>query len=36
MKIPQRLLEALRYDLMAQDDWDVRPAPGCHIALNSS
>jgi hypothetical protein len=35
-KIPQRLLEALRYYLLAQADFDVRAAAGCHIGLNSS
>ncbi len=35
-KIPQRLLEALRYYLLAQADFDVRAAARCHISLNSS
>lgn len=35
-KIPQRLLEALRYYLLSQVDGDVRAAARCHIALNSS
>jgi len=35
-KIPQRLLEALRYYLLAQTDFDVRAAARCHIGLNSS
>jgi len=29
-------LEALRYYLLAQADFDVRAAAGCHIGLNSS
>lgn len=35
-KIPQRLLEALRYYLFPQADFDVVVAARCHIALNSS
>jgi len=35
-KIPQRLLEALRYYLLAAADFDVAAAARCHIALNSS
>jgi len=35
-KIPQRLLEALRYYLLLQADFDVRAASRCHISLNSS
>lgn len=35
-KIPQRLLEALRYFLLAAADFDVRTAARCHISLNSS
>ena len=35
-KIPQRLLEALRYYLLAEADFDVRTAARCHIGLNSS
>ena len=35
-KIPQRLLEALRYYLLAEADFDVRIAARCHIGLNSS
>lgn len=35
-KIPQRLLEALRYYLLPQSDFDVRAAARCHISLNSS
>jgi len=35
-KIPQRLLEALRYYLLSETDSDLRAAARCHIALNSS
>ena len=35
-KIPQRLLEGLRYYLMAQADADMGAAAACHIGLNSS
>lgn len=35
-KIPQRLLEGLRYYLMAPADADVGAAAACHIGLNSS
>jgi hypothetical protein len=35
-KIPQRLLEALRYYLLAPSDFDVTAAARCHIGLNSS
>ena len=35
-KIPQRLLEALRYYLLAEPDFDVGAAARCHISLNSS
>lgn len=35
-KIPQRLLEGLRYYLMAEADFDVQAASRCHISLNSS
>jgi hypothetical protein len=35
-KIPQRLLEALRYYLLPDADFDVQAARRCHISLNSS
>jgi hypothetical protein len=35
-KISQRLLEALRYYLLAEADFDVQAARHCHISLNSS
>ena len=35
-KIPQRLLEAFRYYLLPQTDFDIAPAARCHIGLNSS
>jgi hypothetical protein len=35
-KIPQRLLEAFRYYLLQEADFDVAAATGCHISLNSS
>jgi hypothetical protein len=35
-KIPQRLLEAFRYYLLPETDFDVAAAARCHIALNSS
>jgi hypothetical protein len=35
-KIPQRLLEVLRYYLLAEADFDVRAAARRHIGLNSS
>ncbi|MEK7675657.1 MAG: hypothetical protein AAB676_07475 [Verrucomicrobiota bacterium] len=35
-KIPQRLLEALRYYLLAETDFDVQAAARCHIGLDSS
>jgi hypothetical protein len=35
-KIPQRLLEAFRYYLLPEADFDVQAAARCHIALNSS
>ena len=35
-KIPQRLLEALRYYLLVEADFDVGAAARCHIGLNSS
>jgi hypothetical protein len=35
-KIPQRLLEAFRYYLLAAADFDVQTAARCHISLNSS
>lgn len=35
-KIPQRLLEALRYYCFAEADFDVEIARSCHIALDSS
>jgi hypothetical protein len=35
-KIPQRLLEALRYYGFADADFEVERARGCHIALDSS
>jgi len=34
--IPRRLLEALRYYLLAEADFDVQAATRCHIGLNSS
>ena len=34
-KIPQRLLEAFRYYLLAEH-FDAQPAKRCHISLNSS
>ena len=35
-KIPQRLLEALRYYYFCETDFDVELARKCHIALDSS
>jgi hypothetical protein len=35
-KIPQRLLEAFRYFLLLEVDFDVKAAARCHISLNSS
>ncbi len=35
-KIPQRLLEALRYYLLPEADFDPQAAQRCHISLNSS
>ncbi|MGH6649454.1 hypothetical protein [Aquabacterium sp.] len=35
-KIPQRLLEALRYFLLDPADFDPHAAAACHLALNSS
>ncbi len=35
-KIPQRLLEAFRYYLLQDADFDVTAAARCHISLNSS
>jgi hypothetical protein len=35
-KIPQRLLEALRYYLLPEPDFDAQAAKACHISLNSS
>lgn len=35
-KIPQRLLEAFRYYLLPQTDFDIAAAARCHIGLNSS
>ncbi|MBU6399283.1 MAG: hypothetical protein KGS61_03110 [Verrucomicrobia bacterium] len=35
-KIPQRLLEGLRYYLLPQVDFDVLTAARCHMGLNSS
>jgi hypothetical protein len=35
-KIPQRLLEALRYFLLLEVDFDVKAAARCHVSLNSS
>ena len=35
-KIPQRLLEVLRYYLLPEADFDMRAAARCHIGLNSS
>jgi hypothetical protein len=35
-KIPQRLLEALRYYLRPEADFDTQAAQRCHISLNSS
>jgi hypothetical protein len=35
-KIPQRLLEAFRYYLLAEVDFDSSAAVHCHIGLNSS
>ena len=35
-KIPQRLLEAFRYYLLAEACFDVTAATRCHISLNSS
>jgi len=35
-KIPHRLLEALRYYLLAEADFDLRAAARCHVGLNSS
>ncbi len=35
-KIPQRLLEALRYYVLPEADFDLAAARRCHISLNSS
>lgn len=35
-KIPQRLLEAFRYYLLQEVDFDLTAAARCHISLNSS
>jgi hypothetical protein len=35
-KIPQRLLEAFRYFLLLEAEFDVKAAALCHISLNSS
>jgi hypothetical protein len=35
-KIPQRLLDAFRYYLLPEADFDVQAAARCHISLNSS
>ena len=35
-KIPQRLLEGLRYYLLPEADFDPQAAKRCHISLNSS
>ena len=35
-KIPQRLLEAFRYYLLAEADADAQAAARCHLSLNSS
>ena len=35
-KIPQRLLEAFRYCLMSEEDFDAQAAARCHISLNST
>ncbi len=35
-KIPQRLLEALRYYFLPEEAFDVQAAAHCHIGLNSS
>lgn len=35
-KIPQRLLEAFRYYLLPEADFDIAAAARCHISLNSS
>jgi hypothetical protein len=35
-KIPQRLLESLRYYLLPEADFDPAAAKGCHISLNTS
>ncbi len=35
-KIPQRLLEASRYYLLAEADFDVQAAARCHSGWNSS
>ena len=35
-KIPQRLLEAFRYYLLQEADFDAAAAARCHISLNSS
>ena len=35
-KIPQRLLEAFRYYILSQADFDIATAARCHIGLNSS
>ena len=35
-KIPQRLLESLRYFLLAEAYFDLKAALRCHISLNSS
>ena len=35
-KIPQRLLDAFRYYLLPETDFDVQAAARCHISLNSS
>jgi hypothetical protein len=35
-KIPQRLLEARRYSLLPEADFNPQAAQRCHISLNSS
>jgi hypothetical protein len=35
-KIPKRLLEALRYYLLPDADFDAQAANRCHISLNTS
>jgi hypothetical protein len=35
-KIPQRLLEALRYYFLPEADFDTQAAKRCHVSLNSS